>query len=1205
MRYCTNSSRNTAKSKGITFHRFPQQSQETREQWIKFVQNNRSEETWLPSNHSYICSLHFREQDKYATKSGRHYLKKSAVPCDDRDISMCAETIKPISESVSESESIFDTPRKIVLKRKVHELTAVKKKLTDKIKKVQRQNRNLKKKCESLSLLVKSLKTKFSFDGIAENNLLAKAELVEIHKRIMKKNKQSRCTLKYTPALRKFALTLHYYSPAAYKYVRSVYNNVLPHTRTLCRWYGTIDAEPGFTNEAFEVLKKKSALSDKPLVCNLVFDEMAIRRQKLYHNQQKLGAVNFGAGPQEGDCDDHVATQALVFMLVALTENWKLPVGYFLIKGITAETKANLIRTCLQKCHDVGVSVLCVTFDGCTANLKAAEILGCNLTDPNNFLTNFPHPSTQEQVCIFLDPCHVIKLIRNTFGKKRLFFDEDGKKIRWQLLINLNKLQMNEGLTFANKLTPRHLHFRNQIMKVKLATQLLSMSVAKALLLCDQVLKSSQFLDSSATVNFLTIMNNFFDIMNSRKCHRYGFKRPIDENNKSEVFDYLDKVKKYILNLELHTKFRRVMKRKNLAPRIILSISKQKIVESTNKTGFIGAIICIDSLKTIFQHAVEEKNVFSYISTYRLSQDHLELFFGIIRKHGGYNNNPNVLQFRAAYKKTLNHLELRSTFSGNCIPLDNINILNNCSIDIINGTTSTDRHEDEQYEILSATRSLESDIEAENNCEIFAGTLSGQRIPFGSQLIVGYISGYIVRILASSLKCEICVDSLTTTERLPHHKLITIKDMGGLSYSTEDVFEICLTTETVIRKLIKQSGGISLSTKYNFSYITVNTLKHFIQKNVFSSLVQHSFNQPCTLNHRIHLIRAIIHKYTTIRLKHEAKTDLNMNHLSKRQKLTKLILFKASAVSEEHSQLQDVLDKKLSQLETSLLKKMESIFRSELETLQNAVKLIPDLKQTIEFLSNRYDDVNTELEKLKTSTIDLRRDNLKLTGIVNELTDKVNTIEQQARECNLEIQCLPEFSKENLPNTVIQLAKVLNCPLEQENILSCTRVAKLNPKSKRPKTVIVKLSSPRVRDSMIAACLAYIKAHPDDKLNSGLLGLAGDKEQIYLSEHLSPNNRSLHAQARLFRKEAKYKYLWVRNGRILMRKDDESPILWIRNDRATTFSMKKDGGEVLIAVSNDLTSPRLPYLESSPEDLWVSISDSKRVLGKFLVDYLH
>lgn len=217
-------------------------------------------------------------------------------------------------------------------------------------------------------------------------------------------------------------MTLHYYSPAAYKYVRECYNKALPHPRIICRWYSTVNAEPGFTTEAFAALKKKSQSntnSNKPVLCSLVFDEIAIRRQKLFHNNQKLGAVNFGAGPMQGEEDETVATQALVFMLVALNENWKLPVGFFLIAGVNAETKANLleIKICLQKCHEVGVIVLSLTFDGCSANFDAAEILGCKLSDVSIMKTYFPHPCTGENVCIFIDPCHVIKLIRNTFEK--------------------------------------------------------------------------------------------------------------------------------------------------------------------------------------------------------------------------------------------------------------------------------------------------------------------------------------------------------------------------------------------------------------------------------------------------------------------------------------------------------------------------------------------------------------------------------------------------------------------------------------------------------------------------------------------------------------------------------------------------------------------------------------------------------------------
>lgn len=108
----------------------------------------------------------------------------------------------------------------------------------------------------------------------------------------------------------------------------------------------------------------------------------------------------------------------------------------------------------------------------------------------------------------------MIKLVRNSFESKRKFFDGSGRKIRWQLLENLVKLQKNVGLNFANKITPRHIYFRNEVMKVKLATQL--MSVANALKLCDEILTPSLFVDTKGTVDFIDIFNNLFDVFNSK-----------------------------------------------------------------------------------------------------------------------------------------------------------------------------------------------------------------------------------------------------------------------------------------------------------------------------------------------------------------------------------------------------------------------------------------------------------------------------------------------------------------------------------------------------------------------------------------------------------------------------------------------------------------------------------------------------------------
>jgi len=75
---------------------------------------------------------------------------------------------------------------------------------------------------------------------------------------------------------------------------------------------------------------------------------------------------------------------------------------------------------------------------------------------------------------------------------------------------------------------------------------------------------------------------------------------------------------------------------------------------------------------------------------YKISQDHLELFFGSVRAMGGYNNNPSSRQFQSAYKKLVIQSHNVSNFNtGNCIPLENIDILHYSSTDPIKTINSS------------------------------------------------------------------------------------------------------------------------------------------------------------------------------------------------------------------------------------------------------------------------------------------------------------------------------------------------------------------------------------------------------------------------------------------------------------------------------------------------------------------------------------
>lgn len=107
------------------------------------------------------------------------------------------------------------------------------------------------------------------------------------------------------------------------------------------------------------------------------------------------------------------------------------------------------------------------------------------------------------------DACHNIKLARNALGSFKAFLDENDNLIEWRYIEQLSKIQNNVGFKLANKLSSSHIYWRNNSMKVKLATQTLSSSVADALQFLQST--SEEFKNCEATIKFIRIIDEIFD----------------------------------------------------------------------------------------------------------------------------------------------------------------------------------------------------------------------------------------------------------------------------------------------------------------------------------------------------------------------------------------------------------------------------------------------------------------------------------------------------------------------------------------------------------------------------------------------------------------------------------------------------------------------------------------------------------------------
>ncbi|RVE39890.1 hypothetical protein evm_015460, partial [Chilo suppressalis] len=786
----------------------------------------------------------------------------------------------PRPHSVELSQNIpfmLDTPRKRRLKDNLH-----KKKLTidlqkKKLKRLNQKVRRFRNRNESLKNILKNLKDRnfISPDlyNTLNDNIVAADLFNNFNRKKLKRN------IRYTHVIKKFCLTLNYYSPRAYDYIRQSFDSCLPHRKTLAKWYGHIKGEPGFTEESFQALKSKAGVSQQHrLLCSLVFDEVAIRPQKLWDGKKNIGFVDMGAGVEEGAA---LASQALVFLLVGINQHFKVPLGYFLSNGVTGEQKANLITLCLIKCSESNIDVVSLTCDGHGTNLTAFELLGCNLQQ-DTLKTTFKHPSNDSEIACFLDPSHMVKLIRNHLESKKQFVDCNDRVISWETIQNLNNFQDEEGLHLANKLTKSHINFKNKIMKVKLATQIFSTSVADAINTLREILKIPQFENSEATEVFIKKINDLFDIFNSRGMQHFDFKQPLCVQNKNKIFDFLNDLKYYIhgLKIKIQTK-RKVIT--DGRPTFVITRYFKPIVETKCKTGFIGTLINIDSLKYLYEKLIDNGKLV-YLPTYKLSQDHLEIFFSSIRLQCGSNDNPNVRQFKGSYKKLLTHLEIECISTGNCVPLEKVAILNcRSSSQIINSTIPYHRHDEDEHSCFDSLNFLEK---CNTNLDDFIKQLEIEKFNDCRYIIIGYISGNIAYSLHKTLKCQVCLAQLITTEILYFHKLILKKNRGGLRFPSKDLFDVCCVCEVVIRKLAKEK--IQIYSNKQHTYLMTKILEMFIgNRKTFSHIeINHSI---AGADHKISLIKCIIQKYLNVRFHHISKIESISRTLdNKRQVYKKL-----------------------------------------------------------------------------------------------------------------------------------------------------------------------------------------------------------------------------------------------------------------------------------------------------------------------------
>lgn len=230
----------------------------------------------------------------------------------------------------------------------------------------------------------------------------------------------------------------------------------------------------------------------------------------------------------------------------------------------------------------------------------------------------------------------------------------------------------------------------------------------------------------------------------------------------------------------------------------------------------------------------------------------------------------------------------------------------------------------------------------------------------------------------------------------------------------------------------------------------------------------------------------------------------------------------------------------------SMVSTMEKWFSRQDENFSKMIGDFNDMKASIKFVSDGYEDLKTQTGAITQRVAKLEHQSPGIhdnASRIAELQAKLDLMDQQARQCNAEVGNLPEKRGENLVALLENIADLVKIPINQQDIVAVHRVPQANSGSPRPKNIVVKFSSRMLRDNFLAA----VRLHKG--MTTEQLGVSGPTHKIYINEHLTLKNKDLFRQAREAAKQRGFRFVWVKHGSILARQHEKSAVFSVRSEQ--------------------------------------------------------
>ncbi|XP_003414163.2 DNA transposase THAP9 isoform X2 [Loxodonta africana] len=831
------------RERGLSFHQFPTDTIQ-RSKWIRAVNrvDPRSKKIWIPGPGAILCSKHFQESD-FESYGMRRKLKKGAVPSVSLYKVPQAAHLKGKARQKILRQPLPDNSDEVTTEDHNYSLRRPLTVGAERLAEVQQMLQVSKKRLISVKnyRMIKKRKGLQLIDALVEEKLLSeetecllRAQFSDFKWELYNWSE----TAEYSTEMKQFAGTLYLCSSKVYDYVRKILK--LPHSSILRTWLSKCKPSPGFNSNVFSFLQQRVENGYQMYqYCSLIIKGISLKQQlqwdPISHHLQ--GFMDFGLGKLDAD-ETPLASETVLLMAVGIFGHWRTPLGYFFVNRASGYLQAQLLRLTIGKLSDIGITVLAVTSDATAHSVQMAKALGIHI-DGDNIKCTFQHPSSSgQQIAYFFDSCHLLRLIRNAFQHFQSIQFINGTA-HWQHLVDLVALEEQE-LSSMERIPSALPNLKNHVLKMNCAAQIFSESVASALE-CLLSIGLPPFQNCIGTIHFLRLINNLFDVFNSRNRYGKELKGPLLPETYSKINHVLIEAKTIFVTLS--------------------DTNNNQIIKGKRKLGFLGFLLNAESLKWLYQSYVFTKVMpFPYLLTYKFSQDHLELFLRVLKQVLVTSSSPTCMAFQKAY----HHLETRYRFQDEVFQ-NEVSILD---ISIARRTDLALWTVQHQYggSVINALFQKEDISQDWSSCSLSEALLDLS----DHRRNLTYCAGYIANKLSALLTCEDCIAALYASDAKAFKigSLLCVKKRDGLHFPSESLCRVIDICERVLRthsriavyEIVPKMRDLYLQQKIlcelsGHIYLFVDLDEHLFDGEVFA------------INHFVKLLKDIIICFLSIRAK--------------------------------------------------------------------------------------------------------------------------------------------------------------------------------------------------------------------------------------------------------------------------------------------------------------------------------------------------